>query len=684
MNRFFPTGMKKFPGVPAHPGVRLVLTLAVTASFGIPAWAQDSQPKASKAPSIRMAGGFAVGVYEDDGSLRARISGDSAEVNPATRDIQVEKFRLEILSPGSASEPEIIITADQALYSEATRSARSSGLINMASGDGQFAMSGKGFAWDLNSGKIQVDEHIETNLTPHPDPSPGKKDDESDTGGDSPKDDISRIGKTGFVGNWQEIRSLTIHSETLTYDTGGAVATYRNNVRAFDGRKLEVTGEELNLQLRPESQTLDQIIIERSVVVKLLQDARQYDIRAEKAVYQLSEDGGEALVFTGGNPSWNTPEASGSGETLSFYLPEKKVSVSGEASSVIKVPPKIQENLSESLRRERLFSDTLTIVCDHYEHQGQELVISGIRNITSGSSNLESDSLVLALDPDMKVTGMKSPGEFVLTSILRNEEFLLTGPRLDLVGLDTEAPVARIDGDSGHWQWGLQKGGGSSMTMTLANSEFVCRDQAWLEIFTGTAVQRIDGSAPARVECLEYRYVPGLAVLTGDVSVRHPQWSLDARSISIVTDPSNGSIRTLKADGPVVMEATVPGVFNNRPGQRIEKLLGGLIRDGVPWKMWCREFTLNIDPVSNDINDFTAMGDVRLTRGGNVGTGQLMRMIEGSHTIELTRDPVFTLESGMKMIGATDTRFLWDLPGNKFNVNGGYKIQLPGQAIKQF
>ncbi len=217
-----------------------------------------------------------------------------------------------------------------------------------------------------------------------------------------------------------------------------------------------------------------------------------------------------------------------------------------------------------------------------------------------------------------------------------------------------------------------------------------CRDEAYINVITGDLVERVDGSVPARIDCREYSYANDEARLTGGVQARHPQWKMDAREVFIRLDQETRRIRTMTADGGVYLEALVSTPLRQQPEERVRKFLGGLVEEGIPWKMWCSRLLLELSEDAGDIRRFEASEDVRIERGGNTGTGGLMRMPEGSRSIELSVEPVFELQSGVRMVGYGGARFVWDLQRGTCSVRsgsgdtGGYRIQLPEKSIEQF
>ncbi|MCD8534299.1 MAG: hypothetical protein LR011_05695 [Verrucomicrobia bacterium] len=552
----------------------------------------------------------------------------------------------------------------------------------MASGDGQFLLLGEGFDWDINLGLIGISKHIKTILTPQTRPlgTETTAGDKSSSQASSPSD------VPGFVGHWKEIQSLTITADQVRYDIQKAMARYQGQVKASDPAKITTSSRILDLQLRPGAGGLDQIVMSDSVQVDLKQNNRTYQVESGQAIYQVLGEGQENLIFSKDSPRWKSLEAHGSGDTLSFFLPEKRVEVVGRAQAHIGVPTEIIRDFQSATGQESVFGPTLDIFAASYFYVDNRLEISDVREMLSGSSRMTTTSITLELDENMQASRLSAGPEFQLTGQMRLKPFQIRGNGLMVRDLAKDIPVALVESDAG-WEWDTHRGGSQEMEFRLSQFHLVCRNRAWVELRSEVLTAPIQFNLPTRIDCQQYSFISNTVSLTGSVVVRHPQWQMEAQEVAMVLNQASRKLQSMQASGEVHLQSLIPGALTDPGDPVVQRILGGLLEEGIPWNLTSQTLSLDIDPDTELIDSFEASGGVRLERGNNIGLGGLLSMPTRQRIMELSIDPVFRLESGMQWVGRGDAKFLWNLDANKFSVQSGntgsYKIQLPKSTISE-
>lgn len=658
-------------------GMRTLLFIGVCLGHISSVLAQNAPGK-----NITMSDGFASGVFDEQQQLRAKISGASAEFNVDTQILVVQKCKLEILKPGSTTEFELIISAESAEYSEAQRHARSNQDITMTSGDGQFLMLGRGFDWDINAGLIEISTHLKTVLTPQS----GAHDTQTSPPDTSSSQSSAPETTMGFVGQWKEIRSLTISADQVRYDIQKAMARYEGQVKTSDPGKIATSSRLLDLQLRPGAGGLDQIVMSESVHVKLKQNNQTYQIESGHAIYQVPGEGQENLIFSRDSPHWKSEEAHGSGDTLSFFLPEKRVEVVGNAQAHVGVPTQIIREFQSATGQESVFGPTLDIFAGSYFYVDNRLEVSDVREMVSGSSRMTTTSILIELNENMQASRMSAGPEFQLAGQMRLKPFQLRGKGLVIRDLATDIPVAQIESDA-VWEWDTHRGGSHEMEFRLSQFHLLCRQRAWVELRSEILTAPINFNLPTRIDCQQYSFISSTVKMIGTVVVRHPQWQMDSLEATMRLNEASRKLQSMNASGEVHLQSLIPRALSDPGNPVIRRILGGLLEEGIPWNLTSQTMSLDIDPDSELIESFEATGGVRLERGNNIGLGGQLSMPTRQRILELSIDPVFRLESGMQWVGKGDAKFLWNLDANKFSVQSGntgsYKIQLPKATISE-
>ena len=604
-------------------------------------------------------------LYDEDNNLKARFSGENTELIAGTKQTKVSEFKLELIRPGSKSEVELEISAAEGFYDSKT--AHSPGDIEMKSGDGQFLVRGQGFSWDIQNGALVITNHIETILKPSffDDKYSGDKTDSS----------------VGFVGDWKEIKELNIHSETLVYSIPTAVAKYKRSVNAFDGEKLNLEAGVLTLKLRPDVDELDQLVVEKNVRVSLQQDTRRYEISSGKALYRRFGDGNEVLVFSEDLPSWKTFDGVGKGEKLSFFLPEKRVEVEGNASAQVSIPDKTKSVFLTKFGGTPILGDSIDVECDAYIFENNRLLLSGIKNIVSGETNINTDSVRISLDEGFQARSLAAGPRFTLSGYAKNVPFKISGNDLILNGLSSEEPRAEVQRNA-QWFYGGHSGGGDTLIIELIDLAINCQGLAFAKLQVSDWIDNPDYQFPVDIKCAKYTFQNKSIVLNGQVRVSHPKWQMVASKVDLTLEGDSNQIKTIHAQNNVSMEAQFQINNEKQASKRLTRFLGGLIEEGVPWKVFCGSLQLEINNEEALVKSFTALSNVRLMRAGNTGQGQKLEMLPDSKKVELTIRPSFTMASGTTLKGEKGTVFSWDMEKNSVKVSQGhYSVILPSKVF---
>lgn len=642
-------------------------------NFSTSLLAQESG-NAPKGPRIKMRDGFTVPIFDEFGRMKGRISGKNAEITAATRETRVTDFKLEAIRPGTQSEIELEILADEATYDK--KNARSPGLIEMRSGDGQFLMKGRGFAWNIAEGTLVITNHLETILTPSSEPD--EKADENDSDSEKP------VGAhSGFVGNWKEISQLKIEAKRLVYSIPEARAIYSGEVKATDPDRLTVVCDQLSLKLRPEEGELDQMVASGAVKVDLVQGSRSFAIASGKSIYRRLLSGSELLVFSDDSPEWESDQGAGAGEVISFYLPEKRIEVRDSATARVAIPEVTREAFTDNFGAEPLFGEHLNIACDSYIYENNRLSLSGVRQIESGSVAIDTSGVRLYLDEDFRAESLEAGPDFKLRGIAAKIPFAISGRDLNLVDMDSESPRARVSGDA-EWIYGIHSGRSKTIDFTFPEISIHCVGDAGIKLLIQEWINLPESRFPANVECESYLFKGRNVTFIGGVKLNHPKWNLISDSATITLEETSNRIRSISAENNVYMQADYEVKNESKPIPGLSRFLGGLVQRGVPWEMWCDNLSLIVDNELDRVGTFSAAGNVKMERAGNRGEGNLLQMVEGTDQMEFSGSPSFTMASGTSLRGEESTRFIWNILTQKFKVAGGkYSIHLPEQTFQQ-
>lgn len=640
----------------------MIVTLILILDLCV-AGAQTS-PESGNGARIKLSS-VVIPLYDEGNNLKARFSGENTELIAGTSQTKVSEFKLELIKPGSASEVELEINADEGFYDSKT--AYSPGDIEMKSGDGQFLVRGRGFSWDIQKGALIITNHIETILRP--------SSNEIEKQEDQP-------GQTkGFVGDWKEIKVLNIRSESLVYSIPDAVAEYKDSVKAFDREKLNVDAGTLKLQLRPEGNELDQLIVEKDVKVTLIQEKREYQISSGKAVYRRFGDGNEVLVFSENSPSWKTEDGSGKGEELSFFLPQKRVEVDNNAMAKVSIPETTRKIFLNKFGGTPIFGDHIYVECDAYVFENNRLSLSGIKKLTSDKTTIETGGVMVFLDDGFNARSLVAGPRFILNGFTNDTPFRIAGNDLVLTGLSSEDPNAEVQGNA-EWIYGDHSGGGENLNIDLADLTIHCRGLAFIKLEVEEWVDNPEYRFPVDIKCAQYTFENQSITLDGRVTMSHPKWHLEAGTVDLSLEENSNQIKSIHAKTNVSMEAQFQIKKEKEASRQLTRFLGGLVEEGVPWKIYCQSIQLEIDNEEAVVSGFTALNNVRLIRAGNTGQGQKLEMLPESQRVELTIDPIFVMASGTTLKGERDTVFSWDMQNNSVKVSRGhYSVILPQKVF---
>lgn len=104
--------------------------------------------------------GYSFPIRDKNGVVRTWFKGAAFKPLSITQPtvLNIEQFRLETASTNGT--PEMIATAPHCTLDTVTKVASSAGPLNLTQADGQLKLSGVGFRWENESGRLSISNHL--------------------------------------------------------------------------------------------------------------------------------------------------------------------------------------------------------------------------------------------------------------------------------------------------------------------------------------------------------------------------------------------------------------------------------------------------------------------------------------------------------------------------------------------
>ncbi len=229
-------------------------------------------------PSGTVAGGWELPILEE-GRLSTLLTGQEAEIREGAP-ARISQAALQFFQPDSPESPYLRIEAPECYFEPRGRTVYSPGPLSLRESGGRYTVEGKGFLWDPGPSTLYISNEVRT--------------------------------VWGRPGPGEEEASIGIRSGTFRFHRGSGSGIYSRDVRAERGEALRMECRELEFQLDRE-QSGDQLLTARGEVrIQLQPDIL---LRCGQASYRSDAQGRQSLSLSG-DPSWESPEASGRGEAI--------------------------------------------------------------------------------------------------------------------------------------------------------------------------------------------------------------------------------------------------------------------------------------------------------------------------------------------------------------------------------
>lgn len=591
-------------------------------------------------PSVGTVKGFsAVGGYFDpphETQMKSLITGAEAEMLSGGRIRVKKKLKIEVFRVNG--EREIVVEAPECLYDSSEHTADSPGRLQVQSGDGRFSVTGEGFRWQQDEGRLTISNQVRS-VIQHP------------------------------VTNSTALKELVITSRWFSFDATNRFAIFHEQAHG-DDPEMEFTCGQLAVHAAPGSQSLEVVEAEQSPVFIGKPDGRR--ATADRAVYTRAK---EHIELTG-NVTWQQDRHSGRADRVEIYRLEKDFTADGHVA--MKLPREsmgaggaLLSGTNATTANEH--APLLDLFTDHLHSRSNVTVIEGSVRLVDVTNRLSCDKLTL-----QSATG--DPSNETATAegnvVVEKGDGALRASR----AVYTRSDAAVVFTGEPRWRQAQLEGQAERVTVHSETGEIRAENQVVVQVPLGTQSgaslaffgEEHTNSGPREVKVFA-RAVTARerqVIFTGDVRLHQmpitgSEPRLRSDEMEVKFSAATNQVESLQARKNVIYEQGLPGVTN---GPAIYR------------KLSARTVTARMDPATGALSHLVAEGDVQVEQPGNMATSGRATYTAATDLLELTDSP--RVETPQMILTGARTLF-WDKGKDRFMGTGPFRIQLKPEAVRR-
>lgn len=592
---------------------------------------------------------YHTGVSGGTNRLRSLLAGAEAVLD---RDgVAAIRQGLTLMTFQADGRTNAVVRASECLYDPRTRTASSTGALDMVNGDGRLSLSGEGFLWRQTNASLAVSNRVRTLI--------------------------------------REAQPIEVQAGRFEYWDSLSQVTYEGDVRAQDPQ-VEVECGRLIVQLPESGQAPTRITAETNVVARNRQDGSV--VTAQRAEYRF-EEGREWIDLTG-SPVWRRGQNEGRADRVRFDRRNRILIATGKAqmrmprddlaqpgfllprlgpSAAASVPPAAGPAPGSP-------ASFLTVEAEEIESHTNRAAFRGdvrIRDESAQASPVVAQCGLLTVATD--AAGQLRELTLEQSVALSQDDRGVSAGRVHYTAADGRA----VWTGQPSWRQGMNAGSADRLEMNRQSREIEAIGHARLVLpistnlgalltFPGATNSSDRGAAAARrleLESERYRFASNQVVFAGPVTARERggkalQGTLHCQQLTVHLDAARRQIERVTADGGVLVE----------PGESAEGAPKASFR-----RLSCERMALEAPGgvLARLEAEGNVMFHVQTSNGELAGRGRRAIYLAASDEIELEGDAALEMAS----FALRAPVLVFDRTHGTVRSRGGWKGSAEGRSI---
>jgi lipopolysaccharide transport protein LptA len=628
----------ELPGFPPIPGA---VCLAAFLAMAAGALAQVPQGRAVK--------GFQVAEQNPATARQSLLTGKDALALTRERFL-IKGLRLEVKEQGRVV---MLIEAPECFYDYGTRSAWSTNVLQVKSGDSRLALSGEGFEWRETNAVLTISNKVEASI----------------------RRDLVQAPKSAMTPEparsapaGESSQTLQVRSRQFSYDANGRRVLFSGGTQVTDP-SLDLTCDRLTVDLPEKEGAVERILAEGQVVILGRDDGLR--AQSDAATYVQAED---SLELTG-HASWSMGQRSGRAPVIRLARQQRLLKVPRDSFLRLPIGNDLGGFLTGTNATKRAggaegpSSDFIEIQSDSLEMADSRATFLGNvearrmqGEIPTGS--LAAGQLIAFIAASNRLDRIEAKERVRIREGKRQAAGGAATYTADGLMVLTENPSWDFDqmqGRAQHIRFDTQSGKLSAGPRAEVVLAIPAGDKPGLFSLGSTLQPTHAGAGPReiRIRSAQLDYAGSEAEFTGgvvaeEVSGASVMGTLTATSLAVSLHPQQNTLQRIVArEKVVVLESATPG------GQ-------------APGRLTCNSITARFEGAQAALSTVTAEEHVVLEQEGAVIRADKAVFVAGEDRVTLTGHPDVRSSQGI-LRGAESV--VWDRRVRKYRATGPWRLE---------
>ncbi|MCS1409108.1 MAG: Lipopolysaccharide export system protein LptA [Verrucomicrobia subdivision 3 bacterium] len=590
----------------------------------------EAQPVAG-----RVTGGWRMPLMEEN-RLKTLLTGEGAEPVESGF-LRISKVKIEIYDDQTPPQPRLVIDAPECFFDISEQQTSSSGQISLKGADGRYSIQGRGFAWIQAASQLSISNDVRTVISRsmiHP--------------------------QTDRKSNAEPIH---VRAGRFDYNRNSNVGTYRDNVEVRQGKRFQLTCQQLTVLLPEGDQEARTITAQGNLQIQFITADGTTTLTGETAHYQ-TPGSGETLTLRG-TPSWHSGDYEGSGGEIDLENLNTDPIFTVRNRAKMSMPSTIAPQATPEGKHPKIYleADSYTV------SEAQALFIGSVNAHSEDGWEVESQRLTALINQkkqmieriiaEQNVRIVQTDGDKVTQAIGSEIAFVPLGKnQADLV-IEGQAHVISEDfnarGDRIHFRRQADETTVSATgNVTVDLQRFASSSGGFLGLGKAPDQHVTGESSDIRIRADTYLLKSGKGRFARNVTVRDAGGTLTSDVLDIVFGKTPRTIRSIKSSGNVQV--------SHEDGQ-----------------LTCQQLAGDLSGSFNTLDRLIATGAVEIRNSEGTASGARAVYLVKEGLIELSGEPeLFTriaTPRGVKNILTTADLLIWDQAKNTFKGRGKYRSQ---------
>lgn len=603
----------------------------------------------AQVPQGRAIKGFQVAEQNPATTRQSLLTGKDAVALTRERFL-IKGLRLEVKDQGKLV---MLIEAPECLYDYGSRSAWSTNLILVKSGDDRLELNGEGFEWRETNAVLTISNRVEATI----------------------RRDLVQPPKTGADGaparrpgdSPAPLQTLQVRSHQFTYLANDHRVRFTGETHVADP-SLDLSCDQLTVDLPAKEGSVERIVAEGHVAIAGKEDGLK--AQSDRATYVQLDDSLELS----GNASWTMGQRSGRAPLIRLARQQRQLSV--PKSSFLRLPVGSDlggfltstNSLQQQVATSNAANDFIEIQSDSLELGETRATFLGNVEARRMQNELPTGSLmarqvVAFIGQSNRLDRLEATDNVRIREGKRqavgNSAVYTADGIMALTG-DPSWDFEQMRGRAGRIQFDTRRGRLSASPQAEVTLDIPVGDKPGL--FTlGSSLQPTNATGGTRsihVRSDSLDYSGNEALFTGsvraeEISQTNIVGTLTAASLTVSLDPQQNTLQRIVAqDKVVVQESSTPG-------------------DHSPGRLTCERITALFEGAKAALSTVTAENHVVLEQEGSTIEAAKAVFVAGEDRVTLTGHPEVRSPQGV-LRGADAV--IWDRTTRKYRASGPWKL----------